>query len=139
MSDEGLRFECTGCGKCCTNRGDYAFVYVNEEETEALADLLGLTVRSFCKRYTFVDEDGWRQLSFTSERCIFLDPATNGCRVYAARPTQCRTFPFWRNMIEGGQWTEEARKLCEGVGQGRLYTIEEVETRMLEMEESDED
>ena len=64
MSRE-LRFECTQCGKCCSNRGEYAYVYVNPDETAALAEFLGLSLRSFKRRYTFIDEDGWRQLNFT--------------------------------------------------------------------------
>ena len=88
MSEAGLRFECTGCGQCCTNRGEYAYVYLNDEEAQELADLLGLTTASFKRRYTFIDEDGWRQLSFVSDRCIFLDPQSGACKVYAARPTQ---------------------------------------------------
>ena len=35
---EGLRFECTQCGKCCTLREDYGHVYLNRDEQKALAD-----------------------------------------------------------------------------------------------------
>ena len=59
--------------------------------------------------------------------------------MYRARPVQCSTFPFWRSLVEDGEWTEEARSICEGVGQGKLYTIEEAETRMADMEASEED
>ena len=41
-------------------------------------------------------------------------------------------------MVENGEWTQEARSLCEGVGSGRLYSPEEIEIRMVEMERSDE-
>ena len=134
-----LRFECTGCGKCCTHQGEYAHVYVSRAETLALAALLGLTVSRFKKRYSFVDEYGWTQLRTSEDRCVFLDPQTNACTVYAERPTQCRTFPFWRESVRDGAWTPAVRKLCEGVGQGRLYSIEEAQECMLEMERSDQD
>ena len=134
-----LRFECTGCGECCTNRGEYAYVYVGDREARALGKLLDLSLREFEKRYTFIDEDGWSQLKMDEGRCIFLDPATKRCNAYGARPVQCRTFPFWRNMVDRGRWTDEARNLCEGIGRGRLYSIEEAEDRMVEMEESDLD
>jgi hypothetical protein len=131
----GLRFECTQCGECCTTRGEYAYVYVTDDEVLALADLLKLTPAEFRRRHTFVDGDGFRQLAFEGDRCVFLTES-GACRVYPARPVQCRTFPFWRGMVRGGQWTREARRLCEGVGQGRLYTIEEVESRIAEYAES---
>ena len=135
----GLRFECTKCGDCCTNRGEYAHVYVNEEENEALAAFLGLSLRAFKRRYTFVDDDGWRQLSFRGKSCVFLDLATNLCQVHPARPTQCRTFPFWREFVVDGEWSEEVRSLCEGIGRGPLYSIEEAEDHIFEMDQSDQD
>lgn len=134
----GVRFECTKCGECCTTRGEYAYVYVTEDEAVALAEHLGLPLAEFKRRHTFVDGDGWRQLAFEGDRCVFLTE-TNGCAVYPARPVQCRTFPFWRGMLRGGQWTREARRLCEGVGQGRLYSIQEVASRMQEYAESQEE
>lgn len=140
MSDSaGLRFECTRCGMCCTHRNGYAHVYLNRDEVKALAEHLELSVRAFKRRYTFVDEYGWTQLETEGERCVFLDPDTMRCNVYEARPTQCRTFPFWRDNVRDGRWTADVRRHCEGIGRGRLYTIEEAEVRMVEMEESEED
>ena len=59
--------------------------------------------------------------------------------MYAARPTQCRTFPFWRSAIRDGDWTPEVRELCEGVGRGPAHSPEYTQARMREMEESSED
>ena len=139
MSEKrGLRFECTGCGGCCTARGEYAHVYLNPDELGDLADHLRLSVREFRKRYTFKDEYGYTQLRFESDTCVFLEPGTKRCTVYPARPTQCRTFPFWRDMIADGKWTDEARALCEGIGRGPTHRLTDVEARMLEMELADE-
>ncbi len=133
----GLRFECTQCGKCCVTRGEYAHVYVNADEERTLAQFLGMSRSAFRREYTFVDEDGWRQLTFTKTGCVFLSEAGQ-CTVYPARPVQCRTFPFWSELIREGEWTREARELCEGVGRGRLYTIDEARVPMREFEESEE-
>ena len=114
---------------CCTSPA----------ESQALADFLGLSLRTFKRRYTFVDDDGWRQLSFSDTGCVFLDPESNLCRVHSARPIQCRTFPFWREFVVDGEWSNEVRSLCEGIGRGRVHSSEEVEIQMLEMERSDED
>lgn len=133
-----LRFECTMCGACCTARGEYAHVYLNTDEQDALAEELALPLAEFRLRYTFVDEYGWTQLKFNDESCVFLEPGTNRCTVYGARPTQCRTFPFWRDLVVDGKWTADARRLCEGVGTGKAHPRESVEARMLEMELADE-
>ena len=131
----GLRFECTQCGKCCTTRGEYAYVYLSLREAHALAELLALEFEDFQRRYTFTDEDGWRQLTFTEEHCVFLTDSGQ-CGVYEARPTQCRTFPFWADMIQNGEWTSEAREMCEGLGRGGLWSIEEIDAGIREFEES---
>lgn len=134
----GLKFECTECGDCCRRRGTYAFVYVNDREVDALADELDLSRRSFMRRHTFVDELGWRQLRFNADHCPFLDPVTNRCNVYAARPTQCRTFPFWRDFVRKGKWTREVREMCEGVGDGKEWDNDHIEAIMAEKDAWDE-
>ena len=96
-----------------------------------------LSEGDFRSEYTVVDEYGWTQLVFRSDHCVFL--RGNRCSVYAARPTQCRTFPFWRSLVSGGEWTPEAQELCEGVGRGRSYDPVEVEERMLAFELSNEE
>jgi Fe-S-cluster containining protein len=96
-----------------------------------------MSTTTFRRRYTFVDAEGWRELSFTEDRCVFLEEETNRCLVYSARPTACRTFPFWRELVRDGRFTRKARKLCEGVGRGRAFRPEEVEARMIEMELSE--
>jgi Fe-S-cluster containining protein len=114
-------------------------VYLDDEEIGDLAQHLGLSEAEFRERYTFRDELGWTQLAGIEARCVFLDPKTKLCGVYAARPTQCRTFPFWRRAIRDGDWTPEVRELCEGVGRGPSHSLEYAQARMLEMEESAED
>jgi hypothetical protein len=42
------------------------------------------------------------------------------CRVYAVRPLQCRTYPFWPELVQNSRsWQREARR-CEGIGNGPL-------------------
>jgi hypothetical protein len=131
-----LKFECTGCGRCCTAHGRYNHVYLNDGEIGALAEYLDLEPAEFLRAHAFVDEDGFTQLRIEAGRCVFLDPLTRHCRVYEARPTQCRTFPFWREWIRKGEWTAEVRALCEGVGRGPTHSLAYARARMREMEES---
>jgi Fe-S-cluster containining protein len=138
-SDSGkLRFECTECGHCCRVRGPYAHVYLDEDELAGLARLRGLSKQEFRWRYTTVDELGWTELVFKENHCVFLDDASGRCTVYEARPTQCRTFPFWRNFVHEGDWTPEVAELCEGIGRGEPRDPEEAEALMRAQEIADE-
>ena len=92
---EGLRFECTGCGDCCS--GEPGFVWVNKAEIQALADAIRVDVAEFERRY--VRQVGIRK-SLTERPggdCVFLHAESRTCQVYQQRPRQCRTFPFWRS------------------------------------------
>jgi Fe-S-cluster containining protein len=126
------------CGKCCSQRGKYAHVYVEDDEIAALARLRGMSEPAFRQAHTFEDELGWTQIRFEGEYCPFLDRTTNGCTVYEARPVQCRTFPFWADMIGKKGWTAEAREICEGVGHGPVQPVAKVEALICEMQEADD-
>lgn len=108
----GLRFKCTGCGKCCTKKG---YVWLEEEDIKALSNHFNLSEEAFIKKYT-------RNCGFDlalldnpqSDDCIFLKDK-KFCEVYEARPKQCRTFPWWpQNVSSASDW-EEAKKECEGI------------------------
>ena len=132
-----LRFECTGCGKCCTQRGDYAHVYVGDREVDALAALLGVSPSRFRRMHTVVDALGWRQLRFSDGRCTFLDPDSQRCTVYSARPVQCRTFPFWPEIVGPRGWSDEVKALCEGIDRGDVVPSETVEAALDEIRAAD--
>jgi Fe-S-cluster containining protein len=123
----GLRFECTQCGNCCT--GSPGFVWINQEELEALAAIMGEDVEAFEAKY--VRKIGARRSlrEFPNGDCVFFDTEQRNCSVYAARPRQCRTWPFWdSNLRHPGQW-QQACEACPGSGHGRLYKLEEIEDR----------
>ena len=92
---EGLSFECTRCGDCCRGPG---YVWVNREEIANLASFLELTPEAFGRRYLRRVERRLSLIDNDDGDCIFWE---NGCTVYSARPTQCRTFPFWSMEMTG--------------------------------------
>lgn len=53
--------------------------------------------------------------SLRSDHCIFLDPSSNKCQVYGARPLQCATYPWWPELMDPGTWLLERDQLCEGI------------------------
>lgn len=124
---DGLRFRCTRCGNCCT--GAPGFVWVNDEELNALALHLGEPREHIDKLYT-----RWLgpRLSLREKPngdCIFFDKAA-GCTVYPVRPRQCRTWPFWESNVKTAEDWEETCQICPGSGQGDLIPAEEITKRM---------
>jgi Fe-S-cluster containining protein len=123
---ESLHFECTGCGACC--RGDqHSYVFVEEPEAEAIRAQLGLSRRWFRRRYLRRAPGGELVLAWGTQpgHCVFLDEGGR-CTVYAARPLQCRSYPFWPELVQTrAAWLREARR-CEGIGRGAAVSSETV-------------
>jgi Fe-S-cluster containining protein len=128
---EGIQFGCTGCGACCRRPG---YVWLSKPDLTRLASHLGLPIDEFRRRYTQAftidgqDEPGVC-LTRAAHGCVFLDDTTNACTVHAARPTQCRIFPFWPMALESPEaWQREVGDLCgrEALEQGPVYTVEQV-------------
>jgi Fe-S-cluster containining protein len=110
--DDGLRFKCTGCGGCCT--GSPGYVFLSHADLTRFAVHFGLTEKEFTQQYTRYIDGQYALLDREgSYDCIFLKEKR--CSVYEARPTQCRTFPWWiHHLREPSDW-EEASRRCEGI------------------------
>ena len=115
--DAGLRFSCTQCGKCCT--GEPGIVRATPTEIARIEQLTGR------ERADFSDpaSKGYRLKERPNGECIFFE---NGCSIYKARPLQCRTYPFWFENVRSERAWEQACKDCPGIGEGRLYSKEEI-------------
>ena len=120
---DGLSFECTRCGACCT--GAPGYVWVGDEEIRRLADFRGETVEQFTK--SFVRQVGvdFSLIEKPGGDCIFWS-TSQGCTVYEARPVQCQTWPFWSENIETSDAWEQVQKGCPGSGRGRLFSLDEI-------------
>ncbi len=121
----GLQFECTQCGKCCS--GAPGFVWVDDAEVNAMSAAMEMDVEAF--RDKFVRRVGPRDslIEYPDGDCIFLDPTTRHCLVYASRPIQCRTWPFWDSNLESKRTWGETCRVCPGAGVGKLYSLTEIE------------
>ena len=122
---DGLRFKCTQCGDCCS--GEPGYVWVSEDEIEAIAQDMGLEVDAFERK--FVREVGSDKslVEYPDGDCILLDQQTRKCMIYEARPIQCRTWPFWNsNLAKRKDWKETC-EICPGAGTGQLYSLAEIE------------
>lgn len=129
MNDEpwyrdGLRFQCTQCGECCT--GAPGFVWVNKEEIEELAARLGIDVDEFERKYTRRIGIRTSLVEFPNGDCVFFDNQRRTCTVYEERPRQCRTWPFWHSNVRTVEAWKATCEVCPGCDKGPLYAAEQV-------------
>ena len=140
---EGLKFGCSMCGNCCT--GPPGAVWFDRAEGQAMADAMGIDSKVFYRRFTR-RINGRQSLRERHTRhgfdCILLDresqPGRALCRVYKARPTQCRTWPFWSENLEDEQAWKDAKAVtpCPGMDSGTFFPIDQIRIRLEESEEA---
>ena len=124
---DGLRFRCTRCGNCCT--GEPGNVWVTDEEIAAIAEYRNETVDEVTARLTRPATRGRGLREKTNGDCIFYDREL-GCTIYAVRPRQCRTWPFWESNVNTPEAWRQTCKTCPGSGQGDLVSAEEITRRL---------
>jgi len=133
---KGIRFKCQGSAKCCVSRGSYGFVYLSKKDIKRLSDYTSLKIYEFINLYCDKTE-GFTHLKEKNKlgNCLFLD--NNSCSVYNARPTQCRTWPFWPENIKSKNWKENITKFCPGIGKGKIITKIEIQKQIKEEENNE--
>ena len=136
MSDQpwyhkGLRFHCSECGNCST--GAPGYVWVNKEEIAVLAREIGETdLVRFEEKYVrkVGIRKSLREISESNWDCVFFDSQTRRCKVYNARPHQCRTWPFWESNVRSEDDWERTCEVCPGSGQGKLYQLDVIQDQV---------
>jgi Fe-S-cluster containining protein len=124
-----FRFSCQpGCTNCCRGKG---FVYLTEEDVARAAGFLGMTAAAFEKRYVYRTRNLRRLRTPRDTTCVFL--REDGCSIHPAKPTQCRIYPFWPELIESQRSWYHAAANCPGIGKGELIQIENVRAQAAEM------
>jgi len=121
--EDGLRFQCLRCNSCCG--GAPGYVWVEEDEIVRIARFLGIPVPDFTRRYC---RKVWWRISLKElpgGDCVFL--TADGCGIYPVRPMQCRTFPFWPDLLESPRRWQSERRRCPGIGRGKLYSRAQIE------------
>lgn len=143
---DGLTFTCTRCGNCCT--GPSGYVWISDVEIVRLAGHLKLTpeetVEKYCRRTAGRLSLKERRAPEGNYDCIFLkdqpaDSSTGdsssgdssrgdslpqkrkGCSIYAFRPLQCRTWPFWPENLSSPEAWKFSAKRCHGMGNGNRH------------------
>ncbi len=123
---DGLRFECTRCGRCCTGEG---WVWVSEARIREIAEFLGMSVETFSRRYVRRVDNRLSLMEKDHADCAFWQ-RDQGCSIYPVRPAQCRTFPFWPEHLESrGAWRDLAAEV-PGIGRGGRHGEGEIRRRL---------
>lgn len=121
----GIRFACVpGCTLCCRQPG---FVYLTEQDLRRAAARLGMTPRAFERRYVYRTRQTLRLRKPRGASCYFL--GENGCLLHPAKPTQCRLYPFWPEIVEEPGALQREAGFCPGIGRGRWFAGNSVRRR----------
>ena len=134
---EGIQFECQGSGQCCVTRDGYGYVYMTKEDRIRMAKVLNMSTTAFTKKYCEKQDDGiYHLIEGEDGRCHFLDDKK--CGIYEGRPTQCRTWPFWPEVMNAKVWNKEVAQFCPGVGKGKTWSKEEIQEQLQIQVESED-
>jgi len=133
---DGIRFQCQGSGKCCTSHGEFGYVYLTKADRQRMAAHLGLKLHEFTIKFC-TKTDGYFHLTEDNKNpdCVFL--REKRCGVYEARPTQCRTWPFWPEVMKAKAWKKDVVQFCPGIGKGPIISAEEI-ARQLDIDKKSE-
>jgi Fe-S-cluster containining protein len=97
------------------------YVYLTEDDLKRAARFTGMSAKAFEARYVYRTRHQMRFRKPGDKQCPFLED--HGCSIHPAKPTQCRTFPFWPELVEQrSEWKRTAR-YCPGIGKGELIQI----------------
>ena len=122
--EEGLRFTCIGCGRCC--RGEPGAIYFTPDEEAAMAAFLATGTEEFRRRFV---TGKWRAPSLKEKQggaCVFHNDTSIGCLTNTVRPLQCSLCPFWPVLLASSEAWDEAARTCPGMNSGDLHSAEEI-------------
>jgi len=115
LADAQKFFNCNRCGTCCLQGGDIA---ITDADVHRIADFLGCPEKDRTMIPLAKDRDKNGNLYFhRSHPCFYYDKDLKACRIYPARPTACRQYPYLLFVLNG--CTKEAMELCPQVKDAR--------------------
>lgn len=121
-----LNFKCTGCGKCCT--GSPGYVWLTDHDIQRIVDKLKISKKDFLQKYTLYSNGHYslKDIAPTYD-CIFYK--NKRCTIYEARPKQCRTYPFWDEILSSKKNWDAEKTCCEGIDHcdAKKFSSEEIQ------------
>jgi Fe-S-cluster containining protein len=141
-----MKFQCQeSCGgKCCTYPSEDHHVFLTRGDMRSIGIHLALN-RGYVAHSEFAEKVKFDSTRFSKTGgefyvlkrdpkkscCSFLKDGK--CSIYAARPTQCKTFPFWPELMD----KQESITSCPGIGQGKELPLQVSHTKALEQKKAD--
>ncbi|MCP4158471.1 MAG: YkgJ family cysteine cluster protein [Deltaproteobacteria bacterium] len=100
-----LNFNPEACKKCnslCCN-GESGYIWVSKSDIKLISRFLKLSSEKFIKKYLYKKSYNYSIKEVKNDKnfaCIFYDDKNNNCSIYSVRPTQCKTYPYWDEIIK---------------------------------------
>jgi Fe-S-cluster containining protein len=136
--NDGVKFQCQGSGKCCTSHGEFGFVFLTLKDRRATAKYLEISTREFTLNYCEKKNDFFHLIERPNNPdCLFFK--NKCCGIYPARPTQCRTWPFWPEIMNAKAWKKEIVQFCPGANKGKVWTYPEIKEQMDKQKKSEKE
>jgi len=107
-----FHFSCQRTGNCC--RVGTGHVWIEEQNLPAYAALTHTSVLGFVALNVVQVGARLSLREGADGRCVLLD-GSNRCSIYAQRPEQCRTFPYWPELLADEQALRRAAAYCPGI------------------------
>ena len=115
----GLSFECLGCGDCC--RGPGGYVWVTMDEAKDIAAEMGRDFDEFARSMLRKTNAGLALVDDARGNCPLLGD-DGRCAHYGKRPVQCKTWPWWEEiLLSPERWNNAARR-CPGMNRGATHS-----------------
>lgn len=140
VSEKQLKFICTKCGNCCTDKNTLVnLTYLDilkiknglSLDLKELLEVIGFylpnkeILRNNHEKMVISPIETEKGLAYigllknSSGACFFFDEEKKTCSIYNLRPIFCRTFPFsFRLQNENNVkifYTEKAKQYCPGI------------------------
>ncbi len=106
-------------------------VYLSENDLVKAAAYVGLEPAAFERKHCIRTASQLRLRKPPGRQCYFHKD--NCCSIHPAKPTQCRAFPYWPELLESETAWAEAAAYCPGMNQGELVNIQEAQAISAEM------
>lgn len=124
-----LRFKCTQCGQCCFG-SKYAYVRASQKEVDNILHYLDLNEQYFKRHYLVKLYNHGIGIKINTAGACSLLSRQGECRAYPVRPVQCRTYPFWPEIInQASTWRAETKR-CEGINCGDVVDYDYIEQQL---------
>jgi len=125
-----IRFGCTGCGRCCLGHADENVIELISGEAKKISQYLSMDLNDFMKKYSVKLENHDDGIAFSPQGCCVFLQENNRCAIYAVRPRQCQTYPYWPEIMSSeSAWNAEAGR-CEGINAGEIISTERIDKQL---------